>query len=172
MEGPRYQQVPQESLPPQGPPPQCSPSAPPSQPQQAPQPQYMNYQQAPPPVFHQPSYHAPPPPVYQAPPPVYQAPPPLYQQAAPVYVQPPQLVSVTPLEPFSRMPRIVVCPSCRNQVTTVIRYENGLLTYLSCVALAVTCICCFFVPFLADECKDAQHICPACGNLLGEARRL
>lgn len=99
--------------------------------------------------------------------------PPQYQaQAQPVqYAMQPPTVMVSPQPYWPHVPVRTICPHCSADVTTGIRKQSGLMTWLSCLGL--TCIGCFFgcclIPFVCDACKDTEHWCPNCSRII--ARR-
>ena len=90
--------------------------------------------------------------------PAYQPPIVNQQQPIVVYQQPPVLKS---------SPAFLVCPHCRNQVTTIVETNFNCGNFLFCF--------CFFYLWIIVElvngkdlnCSDAIHKCPRCGNTIG-----
>lgn len=66
------------------------------------------------------------------------------------------------------------CGNCGKVVVTVVEYEPGTCTYLSCIGLVLIgcALGCCFVPFFVDSFKDAYHKCPRCYTLLGKYKRM
>lgn len=131
----------------------------------------------PPPPQQQPFY----PPVY----PSYAAPPPPpgypYQDSKapnPAYIsQQPGSTNTIIYTTVAKTPRTsmhVVCPNCKADVQTQVRYETGLLAWLSAGACCITglwCGCCC-VPFVVDSFKDAEHVCPNCNAKVADSPRI
>ena len=78
-----------------------------------------------------------------------------------------QAIPVAPIK-FKSEPMAIVCPICKNNITTVTQ------TQFNC---ANCCFCWFFCPLwccvqlCSDKdlnCTDATHRCPQCGNVLGQ----
>ena len=72
---------------------------------------------------------------------------------------------------FGQTPVVAMCPE-GHQVTTMIVYKNGDMTFL------VAAMLCFFlgpiaavVPFFVDSLKDVEHRCPIDGTVLGVYKR-
>lgn len=107
-----------------------------------------------------------------------------------VVTQPPPVVMTTS---FGESPVSIMCPNCRNQVTTKTEYESGTLMWILVLVLCLlalwpyvtTIFCCFVVyvpfilhirccliPFCVDGCKDVGHSCPVCNSRLGTYRRM
>ncbi|CAF1058116.1 unnamed protein product [Adineta steineri] len=99
-------------------------------------------------------------------------PPPYYNAAVPppipVYAQPTPVVQH--LGGFlGHSPQATQCPSCRQQIITSVRYENGgstwAISFLICI-LGGFLGCCF-IPFCVTSCQDAVHTCPSCHAHIG-----
>lgn len=107
-----------------------------------------------------------------------------------VVTQPPPVVMTTS---FGESPVNIMCPNCRNQVTTVTEYESGSLMWILVLVLCLLglwpyvihlslfivvhilmsfIIRCCLIPFCVDGCKDVTHSCPDCKSRLGIYRRM
>ncbi|KAJ8036927.1 Lipopolysaccharide-induced tumor necrosis factor-alpha factor-like [Holothuria leucospilota] len=135
---------------------------------------------------------------YPPPPPLQQqAPPPPYSEGyaglpteqpqpagyvPPQPVQPPtQTVVVTTVSnPPTRViyrdvPVMVQCPNCKNNVTSRVVFENGLLVWICVLAIAFLFqlwLGCCLIPLFIDALKDVRHTCPVCGIHLGLYQRI
>ncbi|XP_060716564.1 lipopolysaccharide-induced tumor necrosis factor-alpha factor homolog [Tachysurus vachellii] len=130
-------------------------------------------EQAPPPVVFQ----APPPPVIieQAPPPVvFQAAPPqvvIEQAPPPVVVQGPTAVVMH--APMKSLPVSMTCGYCKQKIVTSTKAVSGLLTWAVFGTLLFFCIWPFcLIPFCVESCKDIEHSCPNCHNVLKVYKRI
>ncbi|XP_069839784.1 lipopolysaccharide-induced tumor necrosis factor-alpha factor homolog [Dendropsophus ebraccatus] len=100
-------------------------------------------------------------------------PPPPYNEAGhitqPVIV--PQIIFKTEL---TDSPGLAVCPACNLPCTTTIQYKSGCLTTLLCCLLFFFgCILgCFLIPCCVKSCKDVNHYCPNCKNLIYKYKRI
>ena len=141
------------------------------------------------------AYGPPPPPQDVS---AYQGPPPSYQQQlppaqnyqddyrGPVASAPPQQqpYSHQPYQPtqtvvfnnnitFGETPMQLRCPNCQRDVITSVRYEMGLLTWISVgVLFLIGGILCFWIPLLMDSLKDVVHVCPNCRYTCGVYKRM
>jgi lipopolysaccharide-induced tumor necrosis factor-alpha factor len=70
---------------------------------------------------------------------------------------------------LSHNPQTMQCPSCQQQILSIVHYEVGTMTWL--IALVICFfggfIGCFLIPFCVPACQDAVHTCPACHSILG-----
>ncbi|XP_054614527.1 LITAF domain-containing protein-like isoform X2 [Dunckerocampus dactyliophorus] len=65
------------------------------------------------------------------------------------------------------------CPRCQQMVLTQVERKAGLMTWLICGGMAfIGCCLCCWVPFVVDSCKDVQHNCPNCNNVIYLYKRL
>ncbi|XP_036067490.1 cell death-inducing p53-target protein 1 homolog isoform X2 [Oryzias melastigma] len=108
---------------------------------------------------------------YQQPPP--QVHPPPQQQLQQVNVT----HNVTPMVVVQAMPTDAPgqmhCPHCKNTVLTKTEHKVGMLTWIICGVLGVfICWPCCFIPFCVNSCKDVQHTCPTCNNVLHLYKRM
>ncbi|TKS69059.1 Lipopolysaccharide-induced tumor necrosis factor-alpha factor -like protein [Collichthys lucidus] len=59
------------------------------------------------------------------------------------------------------------CPHCQTSVLTRTEFKIGMCTWLICFFLGLfMCWPCCFIPFCVKSCKDVEHICPSCNNVL------
>ncbi|XP_069386671.1 lipopolysaccharide-induced tumor necrosis factor-alpha factor homolog isoform X3 [Paralichthys olivaceus] len=69
-------------------------------------------------------------------------------------------------------PGQMVCPGCRHTVLSIIKYKRGVLSWTLCgVLFAFLCWPCFWIPLVADACKDVEHSCPICKTILHVYKR-
>uniref|UniRef100_A0A8C1SZF5 LITAF domain-containing protein n=1 Tax=Cyprinus carpio TaxID=7962 RepID=A0A8C1SZF5_CYPCA len=83
-------------------------------------------------------------------------------------------VTTTVMLPSLRdLPAQTMCPHCKHQVITITDHYSGLMAWLACGCLAlIGCWPCCLAPFWMDSCKDVEHRCPNCNNVLSFYRRL
>ncbi|XP_056390837.1 lipopolysaccharide-induced tumor necrosis factor-alpha factor homolog [Hyla sarda] len=103
---------------------------------------------------------------------VFPPPPPYNEtgmQTQPVIV--PQIIFKTDL---TDSPGLAVCPACNLPCTTTIEHKSGCLTTLLCCLLFFFgCVLgCFLIPCCIKSCKDVNHYCPNCKNLIYKYKRL
>ena len=88
----------------------------------------------------------------------------------PVITYAPTATYIQPLGGFlSHAPQALQCPTCRQQIITVVRYEPGGGTWL--IALIIFLfggfLGCCLIPFCVTSMQDAVHTCPSCRALIG-----
>ncbi|XP_070684507.1 lipopolysaccharide-induced tumor necrosis factor-alpha factor homolog [Pempheris klunzingeri] len=73
----------------------------------------------------------------------------------------------------TEVPGQMKCPRCQNTVVTTIKHKTGLYTWMVCgiVGLFLLWPCCL-LPFCIASCKDVEHSCPVCQNVLHIYRRM
>uniref|UniRef100_A0A3B3C3B6 LITAF domain-containing protein n=1 Tax=Oryzias melastigma TaxID=30732 RepID=A0A3B3C3B6_ORYME len=112
--------------------------------------------------------------------PPYPGPP--FEQTAPPYPGPPLDQSTSSCQPppasYPVTPMVVVqamptdapgqmhCPHCKNTVLT--KTEHKVVK----PSKMVKCWPCCFIPFCVNSCKDVQHTCPTCNNVLHLYKRM
>lgn len=105
--------------------------------------------------------HPPPPPPYDANANVI---PPIHQQ--PTYVH--TIVTAPNVGPD---PASITCPSCQKHVITRLDFESSTKTHIMAGLLCLfICWPCFWIPYVIDSCKNANHYCPNCGAYIGTYR--
>ncbi|XP_059413365.1 lipopolysaccharide-induced tumor necrosis factor-alpha factor homolog [Carassius carassius] len=83
-------------------------------------------------------------------------------------------VTTTVMHPSLRdLPAQTMCPHCKHQVITITDHYSGLMAWMACGCLAlIGCWPCCLAPFWMDSCKDVEHRCPNCNNILSFYKRL
>lgn len=93
-------------------------------------------------------------------------------QYVPPQNQPGEQIIVTQQMPTDA-PGRMLCPHCKNTVTTSVEHKVGVFTL---VIFGIMCflICwpCSWIPFILNSCKDVQHSCPQCNNVLHVYKRM
>ncbi|XP_036413354.1 lipopolysaccharide-induced tumor necrosis factor-alpha factor homolog [Colossoma macropomum] len=103
---------------------------------------------------------------------IQQAPPPAIIQPA---VQPAvAVVSPVVIQPRLReIPGQLKCTYCQRDIVTVTRFINGALVWTIFGGLCITGIWPFcLIPFCVNACKDVEHSCPHCHNIISIYRRM
>ncbi|KAB5523666.1 hypothetical protein PHYPO_G00155180 [Pangasianodon hypophthalmus] len=104
-----------------------------------------------------------------APPPVIieQPPPPVIVQSAPAVAVVQPTGPLVMQAPMKSVPAATTCTFCQQQIVTMTRPVNGLLTWVIAGTLFFFCIWPFCViPFFITSCKDIEHTCPNCKNVI------
>lgn len=72
----------------------------------------------------------------------------------------------------SRVPSQVVCPHCREAVTTVTTAETSSCQSMACIVICLLGggLCCCLIPFCMDDLADIAHNCPKCMKLIAVAK--
>lgn len=78
---------------------------------------------------------------------------------------------VIPLRSLGHDPALIDCPFCKRRVVTVVQKMTS--SAGNCCALALCCtvgICFAWIPLVVDRCKDCDHRCNRCGQLVGTSK--
>ncbi|KAI5089795.1 lipopolysaccharide-induced tumor necrosis factor-alpha factor-like, partial [Silurus meridionalis] len=75
--------------------------------------------------------------------------------------------------PMKSLPAATFCRFCQQQVVTVTKPINGVLTWIVVGTLFFCLIWPFcLIPFCVSSCKDIKHTCPRCNNVLHTYKRV
>ncbi|KAI1710781.1 LITAF-like zinc ribbon domain-containing protein [Ditylenchus destructor] len=86
----------------------------------------------------------------------------------PSYEELPKAPYPSVIPPAPRSMR-VTCPSCHQEVKTVISKDPGLVAFLSCAFMCMLgLVLCACLPCCMEGCQDVTHNCPKCGSYLGK----
>ncbi|XP_019116490.2 cell death-inducing p53-target protein 1 homolog [Larimichthys crocea] len=122
----------------------------------------------PPPEMSAPPYPGPPTGVYHTQPTNQTVSQPAYQHQVVYSVNHVAVVQHLPTD----CPAQMTCPHCQTSVLTRTEYRNSTRTWVCCVLIGLfLCWPCCFIPFCVDSCKDVEHICPSCNNILYTYKR-
>ncbi|XP_041837743.1 lipopolysaccharide-induced tumor necrosis factor-alpha factor homolog isoform X2 [Melanotaenia boesemani] len=163
-------QPPSQSFAPPAPQPVAQPA-----PQPVAQPAPQSFPQPPPQSFPQPPPQSFPQPVTQPPPQAFAQP--VQQQGYQYTPQQPQMLrAVGQVVMVQNLPKDVPgqmhCPHCQNTVVTKTDYRVGMLTWLICAVTGfLGCWPCCLIPFCVNSCKDVEHYCPSCNNIIHVYKR-
>ncbi|KAM4595722.1 lipopolysaccharide-induced tumor necrosis factor-alpha factor homolog [Fundulus diaphanus] len=76
-----------------------------------------------------------------------------------------QIVVMQPMP--TDAPGRMLCPHCQISVVTSTEYKMGILTWTIAGVLCIFgCWPCCLIPFFVPACKDVEHSCPSCNNVL------
>ncbi|XP_035990751.1 lipopolysaccharide-induced tumor necrosis factor-alpha factor homolog isoform X2 [Fundulus heteroclitus] len=76
-----------------------------------------------------------------------------------------QIVVMQPMP--TDAPGRMLCPHCQVSVVTSTEYKVGILTWTIVGVLCIFgCWPCCLIPFFVPACKDVEHSCPSCNNVL------
>ncbi|XP_030208531.1 lipopolysaccharide-induced tumor necrosis factor-alpha factor homolog isoform X1 [Gadus morhua] len=86
----------------------------------------------------------------------------------------PELKNVVVVGPAAgERPVRTKCPLCEATCVTSVTYKNGALTWVLCGVLGILGIWPFcLIPLCCDSCKDVEHRCPNCQNVVHVHRRI
>ncbi|XP_016896339.1 lipopolysaccharide-induced tumor necrosis factor-alpha factor homolog isoform X2 [Cynoglossus semilaevis] len=144
----------------------------------------MNYGAAAPPPGHAPlpgygpsvpSSGYPPPPGYGPAPPLsgYAPPPNFAQGPSPGTTVPTTTVTYVVTPNLQDAPGQSLCPRCNRTVLTRTEHVSGLMAWLICGGLCLFgCFPCACIPFCVDACKDVEHRCSSCNQVLYIYKRM
>ncbi|KAM4603786.1 lipopolysaccharide-induced tumor necrosis factor-alpha factor homolog isoform 1-T1 [Polymixia lowei] len=120
-----------------------------------------------PPLNHSGAAYPPQPGFLSAPQPV------VFQQGTPLNTQHVTQVVVVQQQKPTDVSGQMTCQHCQTAVVTQASHKNGLLTWLICGTLGLfLCWPCCFIPFCVDSCKDVEHRCPTCNNVIHIHKRM
>jgi len=71
---------------------------------------------------------------------------------------------------WTTAPQTTTCAYCQATTTTIVRYEPGAVTWISCMGICLLggWAGCFLIPFCVQPLQDCIHMCGACGRPLGK----
>ncbi|KAG9262666.1 hypothetical protein AMEX_G24473 [Astyanax mexicanus] len=102
--------------------------------------------------------------IYQEPAVIQSAPPITVVQAGPAVVVQPNL---------GESPGRMKCMYCQQEIVTVTKPVTGILTWTIFGVLLACLIWPFcLIPFCCAPCKDVEHTCPYCHNILSVYKRM